>query len=252
MNIQTLRKQISKSDPGYVSFGGAVHLDLSGLDALGPLWCLDIEWAEVTSLPSDYDWSPLKYVGLQWHPCWAPVLNEPNISQLAISYAQQEALSLLDRKIENTEGVGSLLLDQPLITSVDRWFAPNFSCARVTIDDASTIDFGNAGSFRSIDDLRLQNIRSLANVSRFSHLGRLGIVVLEDTVVVDPKTFWSISATRIVVQASNRETVSWFYDVWDDRPVNWKDRIRFSGFIADDLYPEWSYIDVFEGLFNFD
>lgn len=54
----------------------------------------------------------------------------------------------------------------------------------------------------------------------------------------------------IVILANKRKTVAWFYDIWESRPENWRDKIRFSGFMADDLYPEWSYIDVFEGCFN--
>ncbi|MBV1778518.1 DUF4240 domain-containing protein [Paeniglutamicibacter sp. ABSL32-1] len=247
MKASKLAIYLDDEDKGFWDFDESGPLDLSHLAELGPLWAVSAPHAKVTSLPAGYDWSTVTSVGIRWHGCWAPVLQQQQVGDIWISHATQQALSQLDRKLTHERYEGGAHLERPSLSADDAWFMPRFEAERVTIDTCAVADFASAGPFTSIGHLSFSDVAAVRNLAQLSRQGHLEVLFLQDTKVLDPETFWDIQATRVVVHGINHANVQWFYDIWPDRPDNWFERFRITGCLADDLYPQGNIEDPFEG-----
>lgn len=247
MKASKLAIYLDDEDKGFWDFDESGSLDLGHLAELGPLWAVRAPYAKVTSLPAGYDWSTVISVGLRWHECWAPVLRQPQVEDIWISHATQEALSQLDRPLSQKKEDGYMLLYKPSLSADNAWFMPRFEAERVTINTCAQADFASAGPFTSIGHLDFTDVEVVRNLAHLSRQGHLEVIHIQDAKVLDPETFWSIQATRVVVHGINRANVQWFYDLWPSRPDNWKERFRITGCLADDLYPQGNIEDPFEG-----
>lgn len=247
MKASKLAIYLSDLDREFWDYDESGPLDLSNLAELGSLRGVWAPHAKVTSLPAGYDWSTVTSLGIQWHQCWAPVLQQPQIGEIWISHATQDALSLLDRQLTHEKYGGGVYLERPAVSADDAWFMPRFEAESVTIDTCPEVDFAGAGPFTSIGRLDLQDVAAVRNLAHLSRQGHLEVLYLLDTQVLDPETFWDIQAARVVVLGASHENVQWFYDLWPSRPDNWFERFRIIGCLADDLYPQGNIEDPFEG-----
>jgi hypothetical protein len=235
---------------GEFEYGETGTLDLSSLGELGPLTYVDIPRAEVTRLPEGYDWGTVTILHVRWHPCWAPVLRMPQINNVFLIGATQGALDQLDRAIADAKGSGILQLHKPRFPATSPWFPPGFACKRVHIAATAEVDFSGAGEFTGIGHLALENVGTVRGLAQLSRQGTLDLVSLEDIHMLDPEQFWEIKANRIIVGGMDRRKARWFYDAWPDRPQDWATRVRLTGALADDLHPEMSWANPFEGYYE--
>lgn len=248
MRISTMASYLSTVDHGDLSYNRYNAIDLSNLAELGPLWSVGVFYAKVTSLPPGYDWSPVTTVGFRWHECWVPVLRQPQINDLWIFNATQDALSTLDRKLTNEHTPGVLDLVRPQISANNSWFMPHFEADRVSIQRCPEVDFAGAGAFVRIERLEFSEVSRIRNLAHLSRQGQLNLLVLENIEILDPETFWDIQAQRIVVTGYGKN-LRWLYKMWPDRPDDWADRVRLDERLAADLDPEGRSRDPFEGYY---
>lgn len=249
MRTSTLVSYLSTVDQGDLSYNRYSAIDLKNLAELGTLWSVGVFYAKVTSLPVGYDWSSVTAVGFRWHECWLPVLQQPQINDIWIFKATQDALSTLDRKltIEHTPGV--LELFRPQILACDSWFMPHFEADRVSIQRCPEIDFAGAGAFCRIERLEFSEVSRIRNLAHLSGQGQLNLLVLGNTEILDPETFWDIQAQRIVVTGYSKK-LRWLYKIWPDRPDDWADRVRLDERLSADLDPEGETRGLFEGYYE--
>ncbi|MER8026958.1 DUF4240 domain-containing protein [Glutamicibacter protophormiae] len=249
MRTSTLAAYLSTVDHGNLIYNGYSAIDLKNLAELGPLWSVGVYYAKVTSLPAGYDWSPVTAVGFRWHECWVPVLRRPQINDIWIFNATQDALSTLDRKLTNKDAPGVLELVRPRISACDSWFMPYFEADRVGIVRCPEVDFAGAGAFGRIERLEFSEVSRVRNLAHFSDQGELNLLVLDNIEIPDPKTFWDIQAQRIVVRGYGKN-LRWLYKIWPDRPDDWADRVRLGERLAADLDPEGRSGNLFEGYYE--
>lgn len=249
MRTSTLASYLNTVDHGSLCYHRDNAIDLSNLAELGPLWSVGVFYAKVTSLPSGYDWSPVTTVGFRWHECWVPVLQQPQIGDIWIFNATQDALSTLDRRLTHDQGHGVLELVRPRMSARDAWFMPYFEADRVWIQRCPEVDFAGAGPFGRIEWLEFSEVSRVRHLAHLSHQGPLDLLVLNGTEVLDPATFWDIQAQRIVVTGYGKN-LRWLYKIWPDRPDDWADRVRLDERLAADLDPEGRSKDPFEGYYE--
>lgn len=249
MRTSTLASYLSTVDHGDLSYSGYNAIDLKNLAELGPLWSVGVFYAKVTSLPPGYDWSPVTTVGFRWHECWVPVLQQRQVNDVWIFNATQDALSTLDRRLTNEHAPGVLDLVRPRISASDSWFMPHFEADRVWIERCPEVDFAGAGAFGRIEFLEFSEVSRIRNLAHLSRQGQLNLLVLNNTEILDPETFWDIQAQRIVVTGYGKN-LRWLYKIWPDRPDDWATRVRLDESLAEDLDPAEKLKDPFEGYYE--
>jgi len=239
---------IDPEDPKCIRYEDKAIVDLSFLNDISDPWCIDLPHAEVTNIPQDYSPKTLQYLGVLWNLQWSNILKNTGATYLSISNVDQKALDLIDRRICDHNGKGRVVLQNPKTQNISRWFSSNFDCPAVHITESESVDFRSAEDFQKIDVLSIEDVNQVKGLDLLARKGSVGTLILRNSKVVDAENFWNMGVRFVILDFDSTSDASWFLKVWNHRPVNWRDKVIFSGALADELHPEWSTVNSYESV----
>lgn len=250
LKIPTLRVEniVDPDDPRCIKYEDEAIVDLDRLDEFVDLWCIDLPQAEVFCVPQNYSPKTLQYLGILWNPQWSNLVTKTGATYLSIAGADQQALDMIDRRICDSDGRGRVVLRNPRTSAITRWFSRNFDCPAVHITDTESADLRTADEFHKIDVLSIEDVKQVRGLHHLASKGTIGTLILRNSEVLDAENFWNMNVQLVILDFHHVTDARWFIDVWAQRPVDWKEKVIFSGPLAEDLYPEWSDINSYESV----